>query len=110
MISGVQLLGTVGKPDGRRQDSTLLGLEKTTELVTQGLYRYVRHPLYSSLLFLAWGAFFKMFSAAGLCLAVLATILFTVTAKIEEAENIKFFGPAYQSYMHKTKMFIPKLF
>ena len=110
VIRGMQLLGTAGKPDSRRDDPSLLGLEKTTELVTRGLYRYIRHPLYSSLLFLAWGAFFKMLSAAGLCLAVLATIFLTVTAKMEEAENTIFFGPAYTIYMRKTKMFIPILF
>lgn len=110
VIRGMQLLATAGKPDDRRADPSLLGLEKTTELVTQGLYRYIRHHLYSSLLFLTWGAFFKKFSAAGLCLAVLASVFLTVTAKMEEAENTSFFGPAYQSYMGKTKMFIPKLF
>jgi len=110
VIHGMQLLGAAGKPDDRREDPSLLGLEKTTELVTVGPYRYIRHPLYSSLLFLAWGSFFKQFSAAGFFLAVLATTFLTVTAKIEEAENTGFFGSAYKSYMSKTKMFIPKLF
>jgi protein-S-isoprenylcysteine O-methyltransferase Ste14 len=59
---------------------------------------------------LAWGSFFKQFSAAGFFLAALATTFLTVTAKIEEAENTGFFGSAYKSYMSKTKMFIPKLF
>jgi len=110
VIHGMQMLGAAGKPDRQRADPSLLGLEKTTELVTSGPYRYIRHPLYSSLLLLAWGAFFKHFSAAGLGLAVLATIFLTITAKIEESENTRFFGSAYKSYMEKTKMFIPKLF
>jgi len=110
VIRGMQLLGREGKRDNHREDPSLLDLEKTTALVTRGLYRHIRHPLYSSLLFLTWGAFFKMFSAAGLGLAISATIFLTVTAKMEEAENITFFGPTYKSYMSKTKMFIPKLF
>lgn len=110
VIHGMQLLGAAGKTDKQREDPSLLGLEKTTELVTSGPYRYIRHPLYSSLLLLAWGAFFKHFSAAGLCLTFVATIFLTITAKIEEAENEAFFGSAYKSYIKKTKMFIPKLF
>jgi protein-S-isoprenylcysteine O-methyltransferase Ste14 len=110
VLKGVQLLRKAGKPDGNRQDPSLLGMEKTTELVSSGIYRYIRHPLYSSLLFLAWGAFFKHFSWLGMCLAVSATFFLTVTAKIEESENTRFFGAAYQSYMKKTKLFIPFIF
>ncbi len=88
----------------------MLGIEKTTELVTVGIYRYNRHPIYSSLLFLAWGAFFKHPSLAGLFLVMTATFFLMMTAKMEEAENVRFFGAAYQSYMKKTRMFIPLLF
>jgi protein-S-isoprenylcysteine O-methyltransferase Ste14 len=110
VIHGVQLLRAVGKPDSERNDPSLLDVEKTTELVTVGAYRYIRHPLYSSLLFLAWGVFFKQPSLVGICLAVITTFFLTMTAKIEEAENIRFFGTAYQSYMEQTKRFIPYLF
>jgi len=110
VIHGVQSLHMVGKPDSERNDPSLIGIEKTTELVRVGAYRYIRHPLYSSLLFLAWGVFFKQPSWVGVSLAVIATFFLTMTAKIEEAENIRFFGAAYQSYMKQTKMFIPFLF
>ena len=59
VIHGFQLLHKVGKPDSKRKDSSLIGIEKTTELVMEGAYRYIRHPIYSSLLFLGWGVFFK---------------------------------------------------
>jgi len=110
VIHGVQLLRLVGKPDSERNDPSLIGIEKTTELVTVGAYRYIRHPLYSSLLFLAWGVFFKHPSWVGVSLAVITTFFLTMTAKIEETENIRFFGTAYQSYLKQTKMFIPFLF
>ena len=110
VIHGVRLLRSIGKPDKGRTDPALLGMEKTTELVTAGAYRYIRHPLYSSLLFLAWGIFFKGPSWTGFGLAVLAAFFITMTAKIEETENIRFFGEAYRSYMQQTKMFIPFVF
>lgn len=110
VIHGAQLLHTVGKPKSERNDPALIGIEKTSELVIVGAYRYIRHPLYSSGLFGSWGAFFKHPSWVGFCLTIIATFFLTVTGKIEETENIRFFGAAYQMYMKKTKMFIPFFF
>ena len=110
VIHGFQLLRMMGKPDDRRDDVSLIGMEKTTTLVTVGAYRYIRHPLYSSLLFLAWGVFLKSPSWPGGSLAVAATAFLRATAKVEEAENTRYFGSAYREYMKKTKMFIPFLF
>jgi len=110
VIHGVQLLRIVGKPDESREDEGLVGLEKTTRLVTVGAYKYIRHPLYSSLFFLAWGAFFKMPSWPGGALAVAATAFLVVTAKIEEKENIHFFGSEYEDYIKRTRMFVPYVF
>jgi protein-S-isoprenylcysteine O-methyltransferase Ste14 len=110
VIQGVDLLRRRGKPDPRRDDAALLGMEKTTELVTSGVYAYIRHPLYSSLLFLGWGTFFKQPSWPAGLLAVLATGFLTLTARAEEAENRSYFGPAYAEYQGRTKMFVPYLF
>jgi len=109
VIHGFFLLRMVGNPKIERNDRTLIGIERTTELVTVGAYRYIRHPLYSSGLIGTWGVFFKNPSWVGFCLAVITTLFWTITARIEEVENIRFFGPAYQMYMKKTKMFIPFL-
>lgn len=110
VIHGARLLRLVGKPASQRNDPALIGIEKTTELVTVGAYRYIRHPIYSSLLFLAWGVFFKHPSWVGVSLAVITIFFLTMTAKMEEAENLRFFGATYQRYMKQTKMFIPFLF
>lgn len=110
VIHGVQLLRRRGEPDQGREDADLVAFEMTTRLVTSGAYRYIRHPLYSSLLFLGWGVFFKAPSAAGALLALAATLLLVVTARIEEAENARFFGAEYEAYRKRTKMFIPYLF
>lgn len=109
-LHGVHLLRQIGKPDKQRDDASLVGFEKTTTLVTVGAYRHIRHPLYSSLLFLAWGVFFKAPGWVGALLALAATLFLVVTARIEEAENIHFFGPAYEAYREQTKMFVPFLF
>jgi protein-S-isoprenylcysteine O-methyltransferase Ste14 len=106
-IHGAWLQQQIGKQDARRDDSPMLGFEKTTRLVTIGAYRYIRHPLYSSLLLLAWGIYFKHPSLLGALLALLSTVFLFATAQAEEVEDIKFFGVAYRDYMKKSKMFIP---
>lgn len=110
VVHGVSLLQAIGKPNENRPDAELLAFEKTTYLVTVGAYKYIRHPLYSSLLFLAWGAFLKDPSLLGLLLACIASLFLLLTAKSDESECLQHFGDAYQTYMLRTKMFIPFLF
>jgi protein-S-isoprenylcysteine O-methyltransferase Ste14 len=111
VVHAVHLLRIVGRPDTKRNDdAATIGIEKTTRLVSVGAYKYIRHPMYSSLLFLAWGVFFKDLSWLSGILAVVATAFLVATAKVEEAEDIRFFGTAYQTYIKQTKMFIPFLF
>ncbi len=110
-VWGVQLLRSVGRPErDRREDEPLVGIERTTQLVTTGVFKYVRHPLYSSLLFLTWGVFFKRPGWVAIALALGATGFLLATAKAEEGENIRYFGPAYEDYMRGTRRFIPFLF
>jgi protein-S-isoprenylcysteine O-methyltransferase Ste14 len=99
-----------GKPNMMRKDPSLIGIERTTQLVMTGAYRYIRHPMYSSFLFGAWGVFFKHYSPISALLALLTTIFAVITAKKEERENISYFGDAYRDYMKRTKMFIPFIF
>jgi protein-S-isoprenylcysteine O-methyltransferase Ste14 len=111
LVLGVRSLRSRGKPAALREgDATLLAFEKTTTLVDTGIYRYIRHPLYSSLLGLAWGVFFKAPSRLGGLLAGAATAALVGTAKADEAECLRFFGPAYREYMATTKRFVPFLF
>jgi len=110
VIHAAHLLKQMGRQNTQRDDAPMLEFEKTTTIVTAGAYRYIRHPLYSSLFFLAWGVAFKVPSWLSGLLAVVATLFLVATARAEEAEDIHFFGPAYQEYMKKTRMFIPFLF
>jgi protein-S-isoprenylcysteine O-methyltransferase Ste14 len=106
-------LGTValrrhGRPTARREgDPTLLSFEKTSRLVTTGIYGYIRHPLYCSLLLLAWGIFFKLPSLPGGALAFVASVFLLFTALADEAECARFFGPEYAAYKQRTRRFIP---
>jgi protein-S-isoprenylcysteine O-methyltransferase Ste14 len=108
---GAYSLRTRGKPARQREgDPSLFTFEKTTALVTSGIYKYIRHPLYSSLFLLNWGIFFKFPGGIGLALALIASLFLLATARADEAECIQFFGNQYQEYMKQTKMFIPYVF
>ncbi len=101
-IHGFYLLRVVGKPDGP--------IENTTALVTRGPYRYIRHPLYCSLLAGGWGVFFKHPDLMSGLLALAVTVTVFATAKAEEREMLRKFGAEYAAYMKTTGMFVPFLF
>jgi protein-S-isoprenylcysteine O-methyltransferase Ste14 len=90
-----------------RTDPELLAFERTGRVISEGVFKYIRHPLYCSLLLLAWGVFFKAPSWLAGLLALAATISLLLTARADERECIVAFGDDYRSYMHRTKMFIP---
>ena len=111
LIVGVRMLRSRGKPVVQREaEPQLLAFEKTSSLVTTGIYHYIRHPLYSSLLLLTWGIYFKALTWPGLILAMAITVLLFATAKADEAECLRFFGAPYQEYMKQTKRFVPFVF
>ena len=112
LIFGVLSLRKRGQPSTKRPgNSSLLAFEKTTRLVTTGIYASIRHPLYCSLLLLTWGIFFKApANLTGVLITLVATVFLFATAVADEQECIQFFGNEYQAYMQKTKRFIPFLF
>lgn len=109
VAAGTISLRKRGKPDTKRNDSQLIGIEKTTRLVTSGAYKYIRHPMYGSFILAAWGICFKNISWLNIALSGVTTLLAFVTAIKEENENIKYFGEAYSDYMKNTRRFFPFL-
>ncbi len=111
LLLGIIGLQTRGSPRQQgRDEPELLAFERTTVLVQSGIFSRIRHPLYASLLLLAWGLFFKEPTIAGAGLIAAATILLVLMAKRDEAECLQRFGHDYEEYMRQTRMFIPFLF
>jgi protein-S-isoprenylcysteine O-methyltransferase Ste14 len=110
-IEGFRLLRVIGRPAQANAESANLAFENTTTLVMMGAYRWIRHPLYASLLALAWCAYLK--NPTGLASIVLtlgASGFLLATALAEERENLKRFGAAYAIYKKRTRRFIPFIF
>ena len=84
------------------------GTRNQHKLVTNGIYRYIRHPLYTfgSSMFIAFGMMADnwFISAMG----ILAFIGMAVRTPKEEANLIEKFGDEYREYMKRTGRFLPK--
>ena len=79
--------------------------EKTNVIVVGGLYRWVRHPLYTAGLVLIW-LVLKM-TVNLLALNVGLTLYIVVGAYFEERKLLREFSMAYKEYCQRTPMLVP---
>ena len=79
------------------------------QLVTDGPYRWVRHPLYTSgFVFMLGVALLTAVWVIGLMLLIGFGLL-TYRTKFEEANLIEAFGDDYRNYMKQTGRYLPRL-
>jgi protein-S-isoprenylcysteine O-methyltransferase Ste14 len=81
--------------------------ERREKLRTNGIYRYIRHPLYTFGMVFLWLSPSMTQNLAALYFAF--TLYFIFGAIVEEQKLEKVFGQAYQDYRTNTPMFIPFL-
>jgi methanethiol S-methyltransferase len=79
--------------------------EKTGNLVTSGLYRSVRHPLYAFSLSSLW--LFPSMSVNSLIVYAVLTIYILIGIVFEERKLLREFGQAYAEYKCSTPMLVP---
>ena len=91
---------------GMLESSRLRSVEDQ-KLVTTGVYRYIRHPLYLGEVCRNIGVslFFNSFS--GLLIILLGNLFLLVRIGIEEEMLVEEFGEEYIEYRKKTKRIIP---
>jgi methanethiol S-methyltransferase len=83
--------------------------EKQSEparLTIHGLYRYVRHPLYSASLIILWLT--PEMTLNRLTLWVIFSLYFIIGAYFEEKKLLREFGQQYADYKAQTPMLIPR--
>jgi protein-S-isoprenylcysteine O-methyltransferase Ste14 len=94
---------------GRNYSSTLVVWEGH-ELVTEGVYRYIRHPIYGALWL--WGISQPLLLQnwiAGLAGLVVFLPLYLLRVPREEALMLEHFGEAYRAYMGRTGRVVPRV-
>jgi protein-S-isoprenylcysteine O-methyltransferase Ste14 len=77
------------------------------DLVTSGVYRFVRHPLYSAGIALIW--LLPLMTINVLAINIGLTIYVVIGAYLEERKLRQEFGNQYTDYAAVTPMFIPFL-
>ena len=91
--------------------SVTLEVREGHQLVTGGVYAYVRHPMYAS--FLLWGITQALLIPnwiAGLAGLVAVLCLYAVRQSREEAMMRDTFGAEYDAYCARTKRLVPGIF
>ena len=78
-------------------------------LVTTGPYRYIRHPIYASIMLFMWAGVGANLSLRAAAMATLASAGALVRMLCEE-QLVEQRYPAYASYAKVTKRVIPYLF
>jgi protein-S-isoprenylcysteine O-methyltransferase Ste14 len=78
----------------------------TPQLVTNGLHRVVRHPLYTTSLIVLYLA--SPMSLNWLAFAISCNVYFFVGSSFEERKLVREFGPAYRVYQQRVPRLLPR--
>jgi protein-S-isoprenylcysteine O-methyltransferase Ste14 len=106
LIAGL-MIAIIARHTLARNWSGAVALKEDHELITAGLYQYVRHPIYTGMLLMILGTALS-FATIGACigfLIILVGILFKL--KQEEALLTKHFAQDYLTYKKRTKTLLP---
>ncbi len=77
------------------------------ELATQGMYTYVRHPIYTGVLAIVLGIVVRSGSIATAIIGLVLLAFFTVKARWEE-QQLRAHYPGYEEYATMTPRFVPR--
>ena len=91
-------------------DSSRLRVVEDQKLVTSGVYRYIRHPMYLGEFGKNIGVPLFFNSMMGMVVMILANLFLLIRIEIEEEMLIKEFGEEYMEYRKRTKKLIPYLY
>jgi hypothetical protein len=108
-IVGFRLLHQRGKPEAAPQDKSLIGWKKRLPWSLQAFTFTFATRCIARYLSLA-GAHSSSIPLYGFALAAIASAFLFATARIEEGENIHYFGEVYRQYRQQTRMSVPFLF
>ena len=102
-------LGVMGVTQFRKAQTTPnpQALEKVSSLVTSGIYRYSRNPMYLGLVLILLGwAFYLSHFLAFVLLPVFILYMTRFQIQPEEQMMARKFGKTYQAYLNKVRRWI----
>ncbi len=78
-------------------------------LVTDGPFKYVRHPMYLGIYIMLTGIGLLFFSHLWFAVMLVIVLIWYLDGRVEERQMIELHGSAYFDYRERTGMFIPKI-
>jgi len=93
-----------------RMYSLEVTIQKSHQLITTGLYRYIRHPIYSGVIIQALGFSLVFRSWIGLAAMIPVVAFFLLRIKDEEAVLQSEFGSEWEAYCERSWRLIPYLY
>ena len=94
-----------------RNFSIKLVIREQHALVTTGVYRVIRHPMYASALLWSFGQALLLPNWATALAGLFGfCILYCGRVRREETLMLKTFGPSYEEYMMRTKRLVPHIY
>lgn len=91
-------------------NSSRLRVIEKQKIVTDGIYRHIRHPLYLGEMIRNIGFAFAAYSLYGLIPILIGNALLLFRIGIEERMLVEEFGEEYKEYMSRTKKIIPYIY
>jgi len=91
-------------------NSVRLRVVEKQRLVTDGVYRHIRHPLYLGEIMRDIGFPLVVSSLYGLIPMLLCGVILLFRIGIEERMLVEEFGVEYEEYMRRTKKIIPYIY
>lgn len=107
LLAGILALGSLWRFWQARTTVSPMTPEKTSSLVTDGVYAWSRNPMYLSLLLVLLAYF--LWLGNGLGIVVLATFVLALThwqIKAEESALLALFGEEYAQYCNRVRRWI----
>ena len=83
--------------------------KKGAKLAQKGIYKYIRHPMYSGIMLVALSLFLSNLQFLSFTILALLCYVLDMKATTEEDFLIKL-HQEYKEYVSKTKKFIPRLY
>ncbi len=93
-----------------RMYSLEVTIQKSHQLITTGLYRHIRHPIYSGVIIQALGFSLVFRSWIGLAAMIPVVAFFLLRIKDEEAVLQSEFGSEWEAYCERSWRLIPYLY
>ncbi len=107
VIAGL-LLAVTGKKLFKKLDTNIMTFEKPDVLVTEGVYKYSRNPMYLGFVIALLGV--SLLMGAAISSFLLVGLFFIITDRwyigFEEQEMTNKFGLDYEKYCHKVRRWV----